>query len=202
MTSNMMTRRKLQSLESRKRIFDAAIDLIRKKGFDNVTVEQICKEANVSVGLFYNYFASKDDIIIEQFIKVDNIYEELADRIKGKKGIRKLLGFIRLQLRIVPPILGRDLVRNVYRSLIMTDKSAEKMLGQSRFLYVLILETIKEAQELNELPRINSREIAKDIVILMRGIIYNMLLYKHDFNLEKVGYRIICTYIKGLQSKI
>jgi TetR/AcrR family transcriptional regulator, fatty acid metabolism regulator protein len=197
----IMSKRKLQSLETRKKIFDAAIDLIKTNGFDNVKIEQICKKANVSVGLFYNYFKSKDDIIIEQFSKVDNFYEELADRLYGKKGMNKLLGFVRLHLRLVPPFLGRDLLRNVFRSLIMTDQSSEKMIDRRRFVYGFILETVKEAQALNELPKISSKEIAEDILILLRGLIYNMLLYKPNFNAENAGFRIISSYIKGLQAK-
>jgi len=58
-----MTNRDRQALESKERIFNAAIDLIREKGYDNVTIEDICNKTGMSVGAFYHYFKSKSEIV-------------------------------------------------------------------------------------------------------------------------------------------
>lgn len=56
------TKRQLQAKASKEKIFDTAQSLFATYGYENVTVADICREANVSVGLFYNYFKSKSDI--------------------------------------------------------------------------------------------------------------------------------------------
>lgn len=46
--------------ETRLRIEDCATELILDRGFDQVTLEEICEKAGVSRRTFFNYFESKD----------------------------------------------------------------------------------------------------------------------------------------------
>ena len=50
------TRRQEKALETKNRIYTAAINLMDRKGFENITIIDISKEAGVSVGAFYHYF--------------------------------------------------------------------------------------------------------------------------------------------------
>jgi AcrR family transcriptional regulator len=195
-----LTKRKLQSLESRKRIFEAAISLIRKKGFDQVTIEEICAKAKVSKGLFYNYFSSKDQIVVEQFLEIDKYYIDIAEgALKNYRGMEKLLNFVGFQMKFGKSNIGKDLLRHLYRSLIMTSKRGHAILDEKRFLYTFLNKTVKEAQEMGELSgHLKSEEIARHIAVLMRGVFYNWCLHERDFNIEKSGPEIISTFLKGL----
>jgi AcrR family transcriptional regulator len=51
--------------ERRKQIMDVALELIADEGFANVTIAKIAKKANISKGLMYNYFESKEQLIID-----------------------------------------------------------------------------------------------------------------------------------------
>lgn len=46
-------------------IFDAGRELFLLKGFRTVNVSDITKQAGVSVGTFYNYYASKEELFAE-----------------------------------------------------------------------------------------------------------------------------------------
>ena len=54
-----------QVAEHRARILDAAARLFRLRGFDDVTVADVMKEAGLTHGAFYGYFASKEALIAE-----------------------------------------------------------------------------------------------------------------------------------------
>lgn len=49
--------------QSRRLILDAALRLFGNEGYHAVSVSRIASEANVSKGLMYNYFSSKEDLL-------------------------------------------------------------------------------------------------------------------------------------------
>jgi AcrR family transcriptional regulator len=57
-------RRRRRSAELRIRLFRAALDLFAKKGFAETTVEDITSAADVGKGTFFNYFPSKDHLLV------------------------------------------------------------------------------------------------------------------------------------------
>lgn len=54
-----------QVAEHRKRIMAAAARLFRQRGFDDVTVAEVMKDAGLTHGAFYGYFPSKEALIAE-----------------------------------------------------------------------------------------------------------------------------------------
>jgi AcrR family transcriptional regulator len=50
--------------ETRERIVDAALQLFREKGFDETTMRDIAKEADVATGAAYYYFRSKEELVM------------------------------------------------------------------------------------------------------------------------------------------
>lgn len=48
---------------AKKRILDAAVELFSKKGYDATRVNEIAETANVTKGLIYYYFKSKEEIL-------------------------------------------------------------------------------------------------------------------------------------------
>lgn len=49
--------------EKRQLIKESALKLFAEKGYDATSISEIAKKAEISKGLLYNYFASKDDLL-------------------------------------------------------------------------------------------------------------------------------------------
>jgi len=71
--------RTAQGTEARQRLYDIAIGLMAKNGYETTTLRDVAREAGVSVGLLYKYFPSKRAVIIE-------LYDELSADFARKAG--------------------------------------------------------------------------------------------------------------------
>ena len=61
---------------TKQRIFDVAITLIKERGYDSVSVADICEKADVAKGTFYVHYKAKEDIIRESYYSDMNIFIE------------------------------------------------------------------------------------------------------------------------------
>jgi AcrR family transcriptional regulator len=61
--ANQMGLRERRRRQTSADIRDAAVRLARERGFDRVTIEEICVEAGISSRTFFNYFPNKESAI-------------------------------------------------------------------------------------------------------------------------------------------
>jgi len=61
--------------ERRREIVRAAVKLFSEQGYYNTTIQTIAREADVSVGLVYQYFREKDDLLFLSLKDVLETYE-------------------------------------------------------------------------------------------------------------------------------
>lgn len=70
--------------KTKKLVLNAALELISSKGFQNVTVDEICAKCNVTKGAFYHHFSSKESILDQLHIDADKQIEEKIPEILKK----------------------------------------------------------------------------------------------------------------------
>ncbi|MDO8377763.1 TetR/AcrR family transcriptional regulator [Phenylobacterium sp.] len=76
-----MSVRQSQKEATRKRVLDAARDLFESRGYEETTVREIARVAEVSVGSVFTTFSSKGDILSQVMAdRLDALYAEL-DRV-------------------------------------------------------------------------------------------------------------------------
>lgn len=70
--------RKEQAEETKKLIFHKALELLEETPFEKITVRDIVKKANVSIGTFYHYYSTKLDVYYETYIIADEYFETVV----------------------------------------------------------------------------------------------------------------------------
>ncbi len=89
---------KIGKEERKKIIMDTALKLFAKRGFYEVTIADIAKELNMSVGNLYNYFSSKEALAKELILYISKILgnrirEINLEKISSKEKIKKIVEF-------------------------------------------------------------------------------------------------------------
>lgn len=74
-------KRELKKEQTRMRIKEAALSLLAEQGYETTTIDQIAKLSGIAKGTFFNYFASKDELICDlQSVFVMNEIMKLKDK--------------------------------------------------------------------------------------------------------------------------
>lgn len=82
-----------KSDETRARILDAAMDLFRRRGFEETTMREIATEAGVATGAAYYYFDSKDAIVLAFYDQAQKEMQPLLEEaLAGSKDLKERLG--------------------------------------------------------------------------------------------------------------
>src|ERR1700748_1743537 len=63
-TTPRMRSRERQREDTRQRIYDAAMEIFRRDGFEVARVDDVAKAAGVSHGTVYFHFATKDEVLM------------------------------------------------------------------------------------------------------------------------------------------
>lgn len=83
--------RESKKRETRQRISDVATAMFFARGFDAVTVEEIAAAANVSKMTVFNYFARKEDLLLDREDEVKLLLREaIGERPQGQSPIDAL----------------------------------------------------------------------------------------------------------------
>jgi TetR/AcrR family transcriptional repressor of nem operon len=85
---------------SKTKLLDAALQVIRAKGYAATTVEDICNQARVTKGSFFHHFKSKDDLALSATAHWEAITEALfaaAPYHKPPDPLDRLLGYVKFR---------------------------------------------------------------------------------------------------------
>jgi AcrR family transcriptional regulator len=147
------SRRARKKDRTRSEIFRAALDLFAARGFEAVTVEQICASADVARGTFFLHFPSKAALLVEWNRK---LAAELTERLRDPRDsalaqYRTLVEELGEQWRRRP-----DATRALLHALLAPSAEADP----ARDLRALVEQVVQRGQQRGEFRRNVSARLA------------------------------------------
>src|ERR1700690_1281226 len=79
-------RRERHRVETRERLFQAALKLFAERGYLETTVEDITEAADVGKGTFFNYFPTKEHVLASYGDERVATMERALEKAKSTKG--------------------------------------------------------------------------------------------------------------------
>jgi TetR/AcrR family transcriptional repressor of nem operon len=90
--------------ESKTRLLDAGLNVIRTKGYAAATVDDICQAAGVTKGSFFHHFKSKDELAVDAIEHFSTLAETLfaaAPYRQLQDPLARLLGYVDFRASIL-----------------------------------------------------------------------------------------------------
>jgi TetR/AcrR family transcriptional regulator, fatty acid metabolism regulator protein len=176
------TSRKLQADMTRQKIYDTAIALMEKKGYAATTINEIMGIVGVSVGTFYHYFKSKDDVFYELFKKADDYFEDTVEASLEKSGLDSC-GRIVLYFKHYAKYNTSRGIENISQ-LYNTKNTLFAVKG--RYMQELLKREIRRGEKLGELnSSMGPAEATDFLFVAARGLIYDWCIHHGKYDLVK-----------------
>jgi AcrR family transcriptional regulator len=177
-----------RSIEKRNRIIEKGFELMCENGYYNTTIPDIAKNADVSVGIIYQYFNDKKDIFIEGVKDYsNNIMYPMLNILETK------------QIEIKDfKVLLESMIDNFIKTHTISKKAHEELMAMShldedvsKIFYnseLEMTEKIVSLLENNNIHITNSYEKVHIAVGLIDNLCHEIVYHKHeniDYNLMK-----------------
>lgn len=88
----------------RRQILDAAITVMKRTGFHQMSMQALAEEAGISVGLIYRYFPSKQDILLATIIDILDTFSDQLEPVMSAVGddpIRRFAAGFRRYVEVI-----------------------------------------------------------------------------------------------------
>ena len=179
MSDKPVSSRKQQALETKTRIYQTALSLMEKKNYQSITIEEISKSAGVSVGAFYHYFKSKNDIFFEIYQEADRYFEEyVAMELKAAPGQLRILEYFAHYAAYCQRV-GLDTVKSLY------NPDNKLFIRYDRFMLQLLKQVVNEAQTEQLLTvDLSAQQITEYLLIAARGVVCDWCLHDGLYDLS------------------
>jgi AcrR family transcriptional regulator len=99
MQNDKFSRREREKLRQRQEVLDVSLRLFSEKGYHNVSMHEIAKEAEFAIGTLYKFFLNKEDLYKALIMQLsDRFYGALTEVIGGNaEEIEKLRAYVRVK---------------------------------------------------------------------------------------------------------
>ena len=195
MADKPLTKRQEQALETKDRIYTAAIDLMDRKGFENITIAEISEKAGVSVGAFYHYFESKNDILAEIFHQADEYFStQVASGLMKESIPDQIVEYFDHYARF-NVASGVELTQQLFNPKI------KFFIQEGRPMLTILQDMVRRGQEKGEIRADSSpEEIVRLLFVMARGVVFEWSLYDGSYDLEATMHKYIESLVSTLRS--
>jgi TetR/AcrR family fatty acid metabolism transcriptional regulator len=178
---------------TKERVMRSSVAIMTRKGYENTTIRDICNEAKVSIGTFYSYFKTKNDIFFANYKTADEYFTNtVAQIIIGRKATDKIIDFFRYYAR-----LNVNTGVEMCKILFNPDNS---WFVRHRPMQQVLENIIREGQDQAEIiDDMEAARIVDLLFILMRGCCYNWCIQNGNYDLELQMVDYLKTVLPALQ---
>lgn len=183
-----LTKRQLQAIETKTRIYNASVELFKSRPYDDIKIREIADAAGVSVGSFYQYFENRDMLFIQGYENFEKRLKTAIDTENCENPVDNINFIIKFYIETINSM--GDSYRRIFLIGELKLQVDYQDGSQKRPFNKYLEEYILEATKLNyfEAP---FKEVYLAYSTAVKGVIYEWAYSNGGFNLEKTTKQVI-----------
>lgn len=192
-----LSRQQQKSQETKAKIFQAAKRILQKKGYEALSIKNICEEAGVSNGSFYHHFKTKDDLLSYYIEEQPSIDPDLLELPKSAKEAEAAIVYVYLNYVHYCRELGLEFMANYYTP---KNQSLNPLIRTERpYPIVTVQNYLQKCIDAGILsPKFSLEEITSDIRIIVIGNVFEWCLKNGNADFEGNMKRTLEAYLDGV----
>ncbi len=192
-----LTKQQLKSKETKEKIFRAAQQILQKKGYEELSIKNICEEAGVSNGSFYHHFKTKDDLLSYYIEDQPSINPDLLDLPRDSREAKETIIYVYLNYVHYCQELGVEFMANYYTP---KNQSLNPLIRTERSYPIVTVHNYLEKciQAGIVSPRLSLEDITTDIRMIVIGNVFEWCLKTGDADFEGNMKRSLQVYLDGI----
>ena len=193
-----LTSRQRQAMETKGKILSTARQLVAEKTISDITIQDITDGCGISVGTFYHYFTSKENLCASIALTPGT---EILDQARNDSSlgiVEQLKHFIMGRLQLAESD-GLAFTRNIqaFRLTETYRKIRNEQYGNTHFDYTALMEIFQSAIAQGSLAEdFPADTFAQTLVYLVHGAIYNLCLFDEELHPTQWG-KDFCDYLEN-----
>ena len=195
--SKDLSKQQLKSMETKARIFNAAKRILKKSGYEQLSIKNICEEAGVSNGSFYHHFKTKDDLLSYYIEEQPSINPDLLDLPSSKEEAREPIVYVYLNYVRYCRELGVEFMANYYTP---KNQSLNPLIRTERpYPIITVHNYLQKCIDAGIITLSDSLEhITTDIRMIVIGNVFEWCLKNGDADFEGNMRRCLENYLNGV----
>lgn len=193
---NELSRQQLKSKETKARIFKAARHILQKKGYEELSIKNICEEAGVSNGSFYHHFKTKDDLLSYYIEEQPGINPDFSDLPSDADEAKETIIYVYMNYVHYCVELGVEFMSNYYTP---KNQSLNPLIRTERPYPIITVENyLKKCIDFGIIkPLLSLDSLSTDIRMIVIGNVFEWCLKRGDADFEGNMRRSLKTYLDG-----
>lgn len=192
-----LSKQQLKSKETKAKIFRAAKHILQLKGYEELSIKNICEEAGVSNGSFYHHFKTKDDLLSYYIEEQPGINPDLLDIPSNVEEAKETIIYVYLNYVKYCQELGVEFMANYYTP---KNQSLNPLIRTERpYPIITVRNYLEKAMQAGIINAdLNLEEITTDIRMIVIGNVFEWCLKGGSADFAGNMERSLKTYLNGL----
>jgi AcrR family transcriptional regulator len=179
------------------KLLSVAARLIRRHSYEVVTIRNICREADISIGGFYRYFAGKDDLLTSYVSECFTLYLKKKQGAAGLSNPRNEIINTMVYFADYFQSMGLEFVSNYFspknQSLNMI--SVQNMESQRQVVdyFLTQFQALREQGMIGK--NCDVQELFEELNVIIDGSVFHWCLKKGAYDLPAVVKKMCTSYL-------